>query len=369
MSRANPAIIGAFIIGAVVLAIAGLLVFGSGKFFQDTVRSVAYFEGSLQGLQVGASVNFRGVKVGTVVDIRTTFDSKELAIRTPVFFEFPRERKSRLATSDTSPKMSDEDFTALIQHGLRAQLQTESLVTGLLFVQLDIYPDAPPTQQVIDPLTGLIEIPTVPTTLEEVTQTARRAIAKLAELPLEQMVADLAQTLQSITQLVGAPELKDAVLHLSLTMKDTQQLVQNLDTQVERMAASVTMAFGNIDKLATDAQPLVRNLAKQVERVASSAHTTLGNFSKLAQHTDSQLPALLTSLTETSTAARGTLTDAQDTLGAVEKFLAPNAPVGYELVQALQELSSAARSLRVLADYLERYPNAVLFGRNETRKK
>jgi paraquat-inducible protein B len=252
---------------------------------------------------------------------------------------------------------------------LRAQLQTESLVTGLLFVQLDIYPDAPPTQKVIDPFTGLIEIPTVPTTLEEVTQTARRAIAKLAELPLEQIVADLAQTLQSVTQLVSAPELKDAILHLSRTMKDTQQLVQNLNKQVDRIASSTTTAFGNIGKLATDAQPLVRNLEKQVERVASSAHTTLGNFSKLAQHTDSQLPALLTSLTETSTAAHGTLTDAQDTLEAVEKFLAPNAPIGYELVQALQELSSAARSLRVLADYLERYPNAVLFGRNETRKK
>jgi paraquat-inducible protein B len=380
MNRANPALIGGFILGAVVLIVAGLLIFGSGKFFQDTIRSVAYFEGSLQGLQVGAPVNFRGVKVGTVADIRAGFDKQALAIRLPVFLEFPKQHKSRIAIPGQAPTTSEADLVALIQHGLRAQLQTESLVTGLLFVQLDLYPDASPGQavtdpkispwqQFVDPLTGLIEIPTVPTTLQEVSHAVRQALTKLAALPLDQIVTDLAGALQSIQQLVGAPELKDTIKSLHVTMQDTQQLVQNLDKQVERIASSTTTTLGNIGKLATDAQQLVRNLEKQVERVASGATTTLGNFNKLAQHTDSQLPALLASLKETSTATRGTLTGAQDTFVAVQKFLAPNSPVGYELVQTLQELSDTARSLRVLADYLERYPNAVLFGRNETRKK
>ena len=380
MNRANPALIGGFIVGAIVLVVAGILVFGSGTFFQDTIRAVAYFEGSLQGLQVGAPVNFRGVRIGSVADIRTNFDRQAHAIRLPVFLEVPKRPRRRIAASDKTFKTSEADVIALIQQGLRAQLQTESLVTGLLFVQLDIYPDAsrgqevtdpnlPPREKFIDPLTGLIEIPTVPTTLQEVSHAARQAIAKLATLPLDQIVTDLAGALQSIQQLVGAPELKDTIQSLRATMQDTQQLVQNLDKQVERIASSTTTAFGNIGKLATDTQQMVRNLEKQVERVASGATATLGNLGKLAQHTDNQLPALLASLKETSIATQGTMTGAQDTLNAVQRFLAPNSPVGYTLVQTLQELSDTARSLRVLADYLERYPNAVLFGRNDARKK
>jgi ABC-type transporter Mla subunit MlaD len=125
-------------------------------------------------------------------------------------------------------------------------------------------------------------------------------------------VVRLNGALHGIEQLVHAPELREAIHHLNATLQGTKQLVQTLNTQVERVASnanttmgSATAALGQVGKLATDAQPLVQRAEKQVERVATSATTTLGTLTTLAQHTDGQLGPLLMSLRETSKAALG----------------------------------------------------------------
>ena len=66
--RANPAMIGAFVLGALFLAVAALVAFGGGKLFKRTQAHVAYFEGSLKGMAIGAPVTFNGVKIGSVTD-------------------------------------------------------------------------------------------------------------------------------------------------------------------------------------------------------------------------------------------------------------------------------------------------------------
>jgi paraquat-inducible protein B len=139
--------------------------------------------------------------------------------------------------------------------------------------------------------------------------------------------------LRGIEQLVNAPELREAIHNLNVTLQGTKQLVQSLDTQVER--------------------------------VATSATTTLGSFTKLAQNADSQLVPLLTSLRETSKAALVMMVNGQDTLNTLRVFLTPTAPVGYELTKTLQELADAGRAIRVLANSLERNPNALLFGKRD----
>ena len=110
---------------------------------------------------------------------------------------------------------------------MRAQLQTDSLVTGLLFVQLDIYPasylDAPTRENVIDPRTELLEIPTVPTTLQEVSNTVRKAIDKLAEMPLEEMLQEIQEALSGINRLVNAPEVLAAIHNANVTLTEMQR--------------------------------------------------------------------------------------------------------------------------------------------------
>jgi paraquat-inducible protein B len=380
MRRANPALIGGFIMGAVVLVIAGLMILGSGKLFTATFTCVMYFEGSIQGLHEGAPVSFRGVKIGSVTDIKMQFDPTDLNIRIPVFVEFPKRPPGGLEMLNEDAGTPQEALAALVRRGLRAQLQTESLLTGLLFVQLDISPstspETPPRGSLIDPKTGLLEIPTVPTTLQEVSSTARKAIDKLAELPLDQMLRDFEETLIGINRLVNAPAVYAAIDNANITFTEMQHLVQHADQQVTLLGSGATMTLGGIDQLVTglqqvaqSAQQVVQHADKQLGQVATTTSTAMGNVSKLTQTFDHQVLELTAGLVKTIAAALNTLEQMRQTLASTQQLITPNAPVGYELLKTLRELSEAARALRGLADYLERHPNAVLFGRQGSGAK
>jgi paraquat-inducible protein B len=380
MKRANPAVIGGFIVGAVVLAVAGVMIFGSGKLFAETIKCVMYFEGAIQGLYVGTPVNFRGVKVGSVTSIKMQFDRQNLAIRIPVIVDFPKGTGSTMELLNADPTAPQDALAALVERGLRAQLQTDSLLTGLLFIQLDLHPatspDAAPRGAMIDPATRLLEIPTVPTTLQEVSNTIRRVLDKLAELPLEEMLHSVEGTLLGINRLVNAPELQEAIRGLNVTLTGMQQVMEHADTQVAQVASSATTALGSLNKAATDIQQLAQqtqqlgqHVDKQLGQVASSAATTLGQVGKLTQTVNTQVLSLATSLGDTATGALNAIERLRETLTAAQQLVTPSAPVGYELVKTLRELSETARSLRILANYLERHPNALVFGRQESGAK
>jgi paraquat-inducible protein B len=380
MKRANPAVIGGFIVGAVVLAIAGVMVVGSGKLFTETIKCVMYFEGAIQGLYVGAPVNFRGVKVGSVTSIKMRFDRQNFNIRIPVIVDFPKGAGGTMEMPNVDPRTPKDALAALIERGLRAQLQTDSLVTGLLFIQLDLppatSPEAAPREATTDPATKLLEIPTVPTTLQEVSNTIRQVLDKLAELPLEEMLRSFEGTLLGINRLVNAPEVLEAIHNLNVTLTGMQQVLQQADTQVTRVASSATTTLASLNKAATDiqqlaqqAQLLVQHVDKQFGQVASSAATTLGQVGKLTQTVNTQALALATSLRQTAEGALQALERMRETLTTAQQFITPSAPVGYELVKTLREFSETARSLRMLANYLERHPNALVFGRQESGAK
>jgi len=380
MKRANPAVIGGFIVGAVVLAIAGVMLFGSGKLFAGTIKCVMYFEGGVQGLYEGAAVNFRGVKVGSVTSIKMQLDRQNFDIRIPVIVEFPKGTGSAMEMLNVDPGAPKDALAALIERGLRGQLQTDSLVTGLLFIQLDLPPpmslEAAPRQATIDPTTKLLEIPTVPTTLQEVSNTVRQALDKLAELPLEEMLRSFEGTLLGINRLVNAPEVLAAVHNLNLTLTGMQHMLQQADTQVTHVASSATTAFESLNGAATDIQQLaqqtqrlVQHVDKQLGQVTSSAATTFGQVGKLTQTVNTQVLTLATSLRQTAEGALRAIERMRETLTATQQLVMPSAPVGYELVKTLREFSETARSLRMLANYLERHPNALVFGRQESGTK
>jgi paraquat-inducible protein B len=380
MKRANPAVIGGFIVGAVVLAIAGVMMVGSGKLFTESVKCVMYFEGAIQGLYVGASVNFRGVKVGSVTSIKMRFDRQNFDIRIPVIVDFPKGAGGTMEMLNVDPSTPKDALATMIERGLRAQLQTDSLVTGLLFIQLDlppaISPEAAPREATTDPATKLLEIPTVPTTLQEVSNTVRQVLDKLAELPLEEMLRSFEGTLLGINRLVNAPEVLEAIHNLNVTLTGMQQVLQQADTQVTHVASSATTTLASLNKaameiqqLAQQTQLLVQHVDKQFGQVASSAATTLGQVGKLTQTVNAQVLTLATSLSQMAEGTLQAIERMRETLTAAQQFVTPSAPVGYELVKTLREFSETARSLRVLANYLERHPNALVFGRQESGAK
>jgi paraquat-inducible protein B len=178
MSKANPTVIGAFVVGAIALIVIGLLVFGGANWFAKRNTFIAYFPGSVKGLRVGAPVDFRGVNIGQVTDIRVAFNPKDITARIPVVLQLD---PSRIDVAGMQRVRSDqEQVKELIKAGFRAQLQSQSLLTGLLFINLDFEPDTP--VRLVGGKQPYPEIPTIPSGLEQLQATAGDIAAQLPGL-------------------------------------------------------------------------------------------------------------------------------------------------------------------------------------------
>jgi paraquat-inducible protein B len=240
-----------------------------------------HFEGSVRGLSVGAPVDFRGIEIGRVTDINLEFDWKKRVFHIPVLIELEPEKIDWVGKK-TMDRREGMDF--LVEKGLRAQLKQGSLITGQLYVALDMYPDATPAKIVWGE--PYAELPTIPTPLEEITRNVSKIIDKFEKIPLEQIGNDL----------------RDTMAHLNKVTEDLQKLVQNLDASV--------------------------------------------------------VPA-----------ANATLEQTQKTLIKVDRLLNAESPTGHELKRALGELADAARNISILADYLERHPDSLVFGKEKGNEK
>jgi len=269
--RAHPTAIGAFVLGALALLVAGLLVFGSGEFFKRKFRYVMYFGGSVSGLAEGAPVEFRGVKVGSVQRVSARIDPDDLVVHIPVEVEFVAGNMRHLR-DERDP---ETNIDRLVESGMRAQLQVQSLLTGQQMISLDIYPDADPAEVEVDPRTGLPRIPTVPTTIQEFAQTARAVMDELERVPFDALFADLQSTLAGIEELVNSPELRQAFVNANRTMEGAQEaLAQAEETLVQ---ARETLAVADEDspvryellvalREISEASRAVRDLADYLER-------------------------------------------------------------------------------------------------------
>jgi len=266
--RANPTLIGAFLLGAIALVVTGLMVFGGGRFFTEKVNYVAYFPETVSGLNDGAPVNFRGVKVGTVRRIEVQFNAQDLSVRIPVYLQLERKRIREIG--GTIPEINF--IPELIERGLRAQLQLQSIVTGQLSVQLDIHPNRP--ARFVDPVGEFPEMPTIPSSMQEFTET-------IESLSIQDMVNDARQVLAGLKILVNSPELAELltgvnefvnsgellglVTHTNEAIDDVQALVSNIDGRVgenpqRRQAGACNRSRGFADALR------IRKDARRVDR-------------------------------------------------------------------------------------------------------
>jgi paraquat-inducible protein B len=171
--QANRMMIGGFVVIAVIILAASLVVFGSGKFFKKTNEYVLYFDGSVKGLSVGAPVLFQGVQVGAVTSISIQADMDTSKVDIPVIVEIEPER---FVTESGQHAESDEELreqiTRLIEAGMRAVLEMQSFITGQLMIEVDFHPDTPVNLRNIDK--DHLEIPTIPSTTQRLAQTLQR---------------------------------------------------------------------------------------------------------------------------------------------------------------------------------------------------
>ncbi len=325
--QASRSLIGAFVLGAIVLVVASIVVFGSGTFFTKVNKSVLFFEGSVKGLQIGAPVVFNGVQIGHVTDIVLEVNARDLTAFVPVYIEV---NQKRIVPIGRYPSYDQRFLQALIKKGLRAQLQLQSFVTGQLMVNLDFYPNTPIR------LVGLEkrypEIPTVSSGLEQLTK-------RLEELPLKEIADRLNETLAGINRLVNSRDLQASIGALNQMLKDSDALVKNLNATVGPLASDI--------RGTTDA---ARAAFAQVEKTLRFDE---GNPGQIAN-----------SIKETLSAAQDTLKRTNTAVENINVIALQNTNLGYEIGRTLEQIAELSRSIRVLADYLERHPEALLRGKS-----
>jgi paraquat-inducible protein B len=329
-SKGNKAVIGAFVLGAIGLLVAGVLVFGSVKFFSPQKKYVMYFDGSVKGLSVGAPVVFRGVKIGSVIDILLQGDLREMTFRVPVIAEINMSRFSM-----TNAVSGSVDYhQALIDRGLRAQLQTQSLVTGQLMVDFDFHPDRP--VRILTDTTGYPQIPTIPSTADELAQ-------KLEELPLQQLVERANSLMGGLEKLVNSPDMQNAPLALNLAVADARALLEKVGREVELLSADARGTIG-------------------------AATATINHANQMLNFEDGVPAEVVNNLNQTLADARTAFRRMDETLGSIQSVVTDERST-YQLRHALNDLGEASRSLSSLADYLEQHPEALLRGKTNLEEK
>ena len=264
---------------------------------------ISYFPGSVSGLAAGSEVTMHELVVGQVTDVRLVYDAAKDAVLAPVRFEVEPERV--LGVGRRAFDTPAEGVDQLVQHGLRATLQSANLITGQQVVALDFIPNSPPAtvtmagEDFVLPTTGSDGLASLETSVTEL-------LSKVNTIPFAQIGKNLDGTLQAVSNITNGPELQQALTNLSGAIKSVDSVVQHLDNDM-------TPALQRLPEIAADAQKTMAN----TNRLVISLDNGYGDNTKFNR----------------------------------------------DLERLLLQTNDAVRSIRSLADLLARHPEALIKGR------
>jgi paraquat-inducible protein B len=337
--KASPALVGSFMIGAVALVAVAVVALGGADVFQSRPQAIAYFDGSVNGLSVGSPVTWSGVRIGSVTQVRMEFDAQRRTVRIPVSMEFEPERVNIVSGSASTIKIRD-----LVGQGLRAQLQTQSLVTGQLYVDLAMRPDLPahtmgPSQFAVP------EIPTMKSEIETLKETIER-------LPLRELGESAMVTLANVDKLTSSPDLKSLLVQLAASSRELQGTLEEIHGQVKPLSSSIE---GGADA--------IRDGFVGLQGLEKDAAGTFDEVRKTANETNAQLGHVAGDVHATLMSADQSFREAQVALAAMNSLIGPNSPQRADLNQVMRNLAYATQALRSFSEELDRNPNALLTGK------
>ena len=328
--KANTLVIGAFVVGAFLILFSLLFYLSGNVFKRDSEVGLMVFDGSVKGLKVGAPVAFKGVQIGEVTDFDVIVDLDNYDVLTPVEVRIYSDRVVGIR-GGKRVKNDDYDPTeALIARGLRAQLQVQSLLTGLLYVQLDFHPNTKPRFTAEDLAKydlpkDINVVPTIPTDLERIARS-------LQEINFTALADDVQATINGIDRFINDPDFQALPKRIGSMLASLEQLSLRLDSEVATLSPGlntlVTEAGGSMETLNADLPELSAETRKALAELAAA------------------------------------LKSAQGTLGNVDYLLSDDSPTLYELTKAAQELAAAGRALQSLAETLETQPESLLRGKS-----
>ena len=351
--QANKTVIGIFVVGAIALVVIAIVVLGSGKFLKKTFKAVCYFDGSVGGLNIGAPVVLRGVRIGSVTEVIIRGDQSTFTFTIPVYIEI---EPDKIAVIGSRPKKAWENYRSLIDRGLRARLETQSIVTGQMQVGLDFFPDKPAkfAEYRID--TETPEIPTIPTPLQEFAK-------KIEKLPIDEIFEKLRSTLDGIDKVVSSPEIKETIRSANLALGDIRKLVKNVDGQVEPLAANLNGTLKDVSEALQDVQKLVQNADAKVTDLSTNLDGAVTDVRGLVKNVDNGIEPVIAGIEGTLKSIDATLIVARKSMDNISGATGEDSAMVYEMNRTLEEIQALARSIRVFVDHLERRPESLIRGK------
>jgi paraquat-inducible protein B len=314
--------IGAFIVGAIALIFIALLFFSGGKFFSEKEKVIMYFEGSVQGLQVGAPVKLKGVELGQITDIQINFQNDNKTIVNAVTADLVMKRINSKGT-----RINSEFFDEAIKNGMRAQLNFQSFLTGLLYVELDFYPDTPVK------LYGLQndyrELPTVATQFEELSKS-------FAEMDIKGMVRHINDVAIELNNIVKSGQIQTTIKNINNAAVSIEKTSNSTNLRITQLSQNIEKTRTEIDKLLAELNARTPELAKSIDKSLKDLSYSLEQVNKTAASID------------------GTVSE--------------DAPLINQLNTTLNEISRSAQAFRNLTETLEQQPESLLRGKTSPAK-
>ena len=325
--KANTTSIGLFIVTGLALGVIGLLLFSSLKMFSKTLDVIVYFNDSLNGLRAGAPVKFRGVTIGSVKRVMVRFNQAPDDFALPVICAIEEKLVRERLGEGSAEFFTSRAMEERIQAGFRASLQTESLVTGLLYIDTRFNPKAPlPVFHQLEKIYP--EIPTEPTQIQQF---------------FENLASFDIKTLQK--------NLNGLILRLDHTIGEFNASEINRD---------ITNLLCSVNALVTSAD---------FTNALAGIRPTLDQYRELAAKVTSKIDPLSDSITNTLVEAKRALSQMRGAGENLRQMLEPDSPIRNDLDLALEHLAGAAHSVSALADFLREHPNALVVGRRLPNQK
>lgn len=354
----NKPLIGAFMLGAAILVVIIVFALGKGNLFVKDDRYVLYFSGSVKGLSVGAPVQLKGITIGQVVDINPIYDAADNSFLNQVIFKVPetivritREQgnngpRKKLLTTDTT-------IDYMIDSGLRAKLQLQSILTGQLLVAFDFYPDTPVRMMRFDD--SLREYPTLPSEMEALARS-------LDKIDLQALALSINSAAQGIDRLANSPDLHEAIVSINSTIKRYEQFAANLDGHLERLSIEMAATLA-------DTRQMIKSGEEQIGPMTAGITDTAVMFRNTVANLDRRLEPVMADIAVTAVSAREAFQQAEVILGNLSDLSGQDSTLIYRMDTTMAELKKAAGAMAALVDYLSRHPEALLWGKKEVRSK
>lgn len=397
--KTKSASIGAFVLGAVCLVVAMLILFGRGSVWAPEIVYRMYFDKSVKGLSVGAPVMFRGVRIGQVKAINMTLRRpstlpvpEEYAGSWPIevlvalqpqslglnisFLEILPERwLRRWGISDKREIVHEMFRTMITEQGMRAQLQSLSLLTGQLYLEFNLFPDdqSIPTAKLQQDFANRV----LPTRMSDF----ERLFLSLGSADISGYLDNLYVVLDDFSSFARQGGFRDILQNVHALSGNLNQMAKVGSLAIGPVSLQLSQVLSRADTVVAtidgELNPLLRELRGATRDLAGGGQAALGNLQSLSDSSrelvgrmnqvmadnEGSIQQILSNLARGSGELRQTIEEARGMVQQMQEGAAPDAPLRRSLGSVLDELNRAAVSIRNLSEFLHNNPESMLRGK------